>query len=66
MRLSARGEEEFSILRTYTDEGANKYRVPRIMERQMERMRAHVRDVGAQGLPVVGGFDYYYRLSTLE
>ena len=41
MRLSARGEEEFSILRTYTDEGANKYRVPRIMERQMERMRAH-------------------------
>ena len=58
-RLNARGEEEFSILETYVSAGTNAELVPEIMERNVERMRAHVRDVGDRGLPSIGGFIYY-------
>ena len=58
-RLNAEGEPEYNILEHYTSVGAEEAHVPAIMERQVARMRAHVLDVGAQGLPAVGGFAYY-------
>ena len=62
--LTHAGEERFAILETYTSVGAMEERVPEIMERQMSRMRSHLRAVGAEGLPVRGGFAVYGNISV--
>ena len=61
--LTSSGHERFSILVHYTDEASVEEYVPRIMERQVARMRARVACTSPEDLPFVGGFAYYSRLS---